>query len=54
MCFVINVLYAPPLAKRFFCQTCGSVARVPVQGAEARFEEKMQDAEDQEDCKMSY
>eukprot|EP00984_Skeletonema_dohrnii_P034859 scaffold33770_cov235-Skeletonema_dohrnii-CCMP3373.AAC.2 len=46
-------LYAPPLAKRFFCQTCGSVARVPVQGAEARFEENMQDAEDQ-DSKMSY
>eukprot|EP00984_Skeletonema_dohrnii_P001354 scaffold427_cov130-Skeletonema_dohrnii-CCMP3373.AAC.5 len=46
-------LYTTPLAKRFFCQTCGSVARVPEQGAEARFEEKMQDAEDQ-DCKMSY
>jgi len=47
-------LYTSPLAKRFFCQTlCGSVAGVPVQGADARFEEKMQDAEDQ-DCEMSY
>jgi hypothetical protein len=46
-------LYTTPLAKRFFCQTCGSVAGVPVQGAEERFEEKMQDAEDQ-DCEMSY
>eukprot|EP00984_Skeletonema_dohrnii_P015712 scaffold6843_cov97-Skeletonema_dohrnii-CCMP3373.AAC.1 len=46
-------LYTTPLAKRFFCQTCGSVSGVPVQGADARFEEKMQDAEDQ-DCEMSY
>eukprot|EP00984_Skeletonema_dohrnii_P016276 scaffold7189_cov111-Skeletonema_dohrnii-CCMP3373.AAC.2 len=46
-------LYTTPLAKRFFCQTCGSVSGVPVQGAEERFEEKMQDAEDQ-DCEMSY
>mmetsp|Transcript_20703 Transcript_20703/g.30788 ORF Transcript_20703/g.30788 Transcript_20703/m.30788 type:complete len:347 (-) Transcript_20703:168-1208(-) len=46
-------LYTSPLAKRFFCQTCGSVSGVPVQGADARFEEKMQDAEDQ-DCEMSY
>ena len=46
-------LYTSPLAKRFFCQTCGSVSSVPVQGANASFEEKMQDAEDQ-DCQMSY
>eukprot|EP00984_Skeletonema_dohrnii_P032532 scaffold26871_cov70-Skeletonema_dohrnii-CCMP3373.AAC.1 len=32
-------LYTSPLAKRFFCQTCGSVAGVPVQGADACFEE---------------
>jgi len=46
-------LYTSPLAKRFFCQTCGAVSSVPMQGADASFEEKMQDAED-EDCQMSY
>jgi len=46
-------LYTAPLAKRFFCQTCGSVAGVPVQGADACFKEKMQNAEDQ-DCILEW
>lgn len=46
-------LYTSPLAKRFFCQMCGCVSCVPSQGADASFEEKMQDAEDQ-DYQMSY
>lgn len=46
-------LFTNPLAKRFFCQACGSVTAVPVQCDEARFEEKMQDAED-EDCQMTF
>ncbi|KAL7432770.1 hypothetical protein ACHAXM_003254 [Skeletonema potamos] len=45
-------LYTNPLAKRFFCQTCGCVSTVR-QGAVDSFEEKMQDAEDH-DCQMSY
>ena len=41
-------LFTSPLAKRFFCQNCGSVACVPMPNAEASFDEKMQDAEDQD------
>ena len=37
-------LYTIPVAKMFFCQTCGSISSVPRQGYE---EGKIQDAEDQ-------
>lgn len=37
-------LYTIPVAKKFFCQTCGSISSVPRQGYE---EGKIQDAEDQ-------
>ncbi len=46
-------LFTSPLAKRFFCQTCGSVTCVPMLNAEASFDEKMQDAVDQDHQKMS-
>ncbi len=41
-------LFTSHLAKRFFCQTCGSVACVPVPNVDSSFDEKMQDAEDQD------
>jgi hypothetical protein len=43
-------LYTSPVAKRFFCQTCGRVSPIPRLDDD---EEKMQDAEDQ-DVHMSY
>ena len=46
-------LYTTPLAKRFFCQTCGHVSSAPRRDAEASYEEKMQDAGDQ-DVQMSF
>ena len=45
-------LYTTIPACRFFCQTCGCISSVPLQDADACFEEKMQDAEDL-DVKMS-
>lgn len=47
-------LYTSPLAKRFYCQTCCSVAAVPFQNEDARFEEKMQDVEDVDYAAMTY
>lgn len=49
-------LFTSPLAKRFFCQTCGCVACVPVSpnDVDASFDEKMQDAEDEDHQLMCY
>ena len=41
-------LYTTPVALRFFCQTCGRLSSVPRGSDEERYEEKMQDAEDQD------
>ena len=40
-------LYTTPVAMRFFCQVCGRVSSIPRCNDESRYEEKMQDAEDQ-------
>ena len=48
-------LFTAPFAKQFFCQTCGCVTRVPVpDDVDADFDEKMQDAEDQDYQNMCY
>ncbi|KAL7436454.1 hypothetical protein ACHAXM_005365 [Skeletonema potamos] len=39
-------LYTTPVAKRFFCQTCGRVSSTPRLDDDASYEEKIQDAED--------
>ena len=41
-------LYTAPVAMRFFCQNCGRVSSIPRCNDESRYEEKMQDAEDQD------
>ena len=48
------LLYTSQFAKRFYCQTCCSVAAVPFQNEEARLEEKMQDVEDADYAAMTY
>jgi len=49
MCTSCNcALYTTPVAMRFFCQTCGHLSSTPRRDDEVRYEEKMQDAEDQD------
>jgi len=49
-------LFTSPLANHFFCQMCGCVGCVPVSpnDFDADFDEKMQDAEDQDYQNMCY
>lgn len=54
MCTSCNcALYTTPVAMRFFCQTCGRLSSTPRCDDEVRYEEKMQDAEDQDAYMMS-
>ena len=54
MCTSCNcALYTTPVAMRFFCQTCGCLSSIPRCDDEVRYEEKMQDAEDQDAHMMS-